>query len=151
MTFQTRLLPVTLVAWVLLAAIASTPTAAQDVPAWAQEELDEWYAAYNAQDAERLADLYSADARVGDAQGRSAIISRFESGWADQNRSCSGGFEGFQVVVDLATGWGRDTCTETPKAGGPTSTVRSRWLAVYERQANGRWLCIRDVGEREEP
>ncbi len=151
MTLQTRLLPVTLITWVLLAATASTPTVAQEVPAWAQERLDEWYAALNAQDAERFADLYSPDARFGWARGRAAIISKLESDWADMSMTCSGAFDGFQVVGDLATGWGRATCTETPKAGGPSSTFRTRWLGVYERQANGRWLILRGGGELEEP
>lgn len=121
---------------------------ADDVPSWATEQmLAPWYDAYNSQDAERLVDLYTSDARVGAASGRNEIIARFESGWADVNISCSGAYDGFQIVENLATGWGRDTCTETPKSGGESKVVHSRWLAVYERQSDGSWLCSRDIGE----
>ena len=121
---------------------------ADDVPTWAAEQLlAPWYDALNAQDVERLADTYTPDARVGDANGRSEIISSFESQWADTNISCSGAYDSFQVVGWLATGWGHDTCTETPISGGESKIVHSRWLAVYERQPDGSWLCSRDIGE----
>jgi len=123
-------------------------TAGEDIPAWAHEQLlAPWYAAYNEEDAEGIADLYTADANVGSAIGRSAIIASFEAEWADANRSCSGGFDGFRLVGDLATGWGHDVCIVTPKAGGESKTVNSRWLAVYEHQADGSWLTSRDIGQ----
>ena len=116
---------------------------AQDIPEWAQDQLDAWYEAHVSRDAEAIADLYSPDARVGDAVGRAAIIERFQNNWATDDLTCTGGFEDFVVVNDLAMGWGLDTCTA--KSGG--EAVRSKWLAVYERQADGQWLCIRDVSE----
>ena len=116
-------------------------------PDWARESLASWYERFNARDAEALADLYTADARVGDAKGRAAIIQRFQDGWAENNESCSGGYDDFVVVGSIASGWGRDTCIVTPDDGGPTTTARSNWLAMYERQPDGTWLCIRDYGE----
>lgn len=116
-------------------------------PDWAQQSLARWYDAFNARDAQALADLYAPDARVGEARGRAAIIRRFQSEWAESNASCSGDYDDFAVVGSIAAGHGRDICTVTPADGGPATTVHSRWLAMYERQADGRWLCIRDFGE----
>ena len=150
MTTKTRLNPVSLMACLILIAITGV-SSADDVPTWATEQLlAPWYDALNAQDAERLADTYTPDARVGKSSGRSEIIASFESTWADTNISCSGAYDGFQIVGWLATGWGHDTCTETPKSGGESKVVHSRWLAVYERQPDGSWLCSRDIGENTE-
>lgn len=115
-------------------------------PSWAAELLSEWYDAFNARDAGRLADIYTADARIREAQGRDAIMARFEASWAETDEVCSGSFDGFEVVGSIGVGWGRDTCTTT-SSGGDTSTSRSNWIAVYEQQDDGNWLCIRDIGE----
>ncbi len=172
MTTQNRLSPVTLVTYILLftAALACmlmlsgcggtkvlkeaqpiigirTPASAGDVPAWAQERLLAWYAAFNAEDAKGLADLYTSDARAMTVSGRSEIIAAFESQWAEHDISCSGAYDGFQIVWDLATGWGHDNCIKTPKSGGESNTGHIRWLAVYERQADGTWLCSREIAE----
>lgn len=116
-------------------------------PSWARESLASWYDRFNAQDAEGLADLYAPDARVGNARGRAEIIQRFQSEWAESSYDCSGSYDDFVVVGSLAAGWGHDTCVGTPAAGGDTETRRSRWLALYERQPDGSWLCVRDQGE----
>jgi len=115
-------------------------------PDWAREGLANWYERFNARDAEGMADLYTADARVGDVQGRAAIIRDFQNDWAEDNRSCSGGFDDFVVVGSIASGWGRDTCVGASDGGDPTTT-RSNWLSMFERQADGTWLMIRDRGE----
>lgn len=116
-------------------------------PGWARADLARWYDRFNARDAAGLADYYTADARVGDARGRAAIIAFFEAEWAENNPTCSGGFEDFVVIKNIAAGWGRDTCIVTPPDGGPTTTVHSKWLAFYEQQADGTWLCSRDRAE----
>ncbi len=147
MMMRNRLYPFPLTVCLVLFGVSATASAG-DVPAWASEQLlAPWYDAFNAQDAERLADLYTPDAQVGTGNGRSEIIAGFESQWADTKISCSGAYDGFQIVGNLATGWGRDTCTQAPKSGGESKTVHSRWLAVYERQPDGSWLCSRDLSE----
>jgi len=132
-----------------------TPASAGDVPAWAQERLLAWYAAYNAEDAKGLADLYTSDARAMTVSGRSEIIAAFESQWAEHDISCSGDYDGFQIVWDLATGWGHDNCIKTPKSGGESNTGHIRWLAFMNAKptvhgcAAARSLSLRTkIGSR---
>jgi ketosteroid isomerase-like protein len=133
--------------WKVAADMSLSTSPDGGAPAWARESLARWYETFNARDVQGLADLYTADARVGDARGRAALIQRFRAGWAESDDSCSGGYDDFVVVGSIAAGWGRDVCMVTPADGGSPTTVYSNWLAVYERQADGSWLCIRDYGE----
>jgi len=133
-------------AWKVAADMSVSTAPDGGAPAWAREQLGRWYETFNARDASGIADIYASDAVVGGAQGRTAIMARFEAEWAESEAVCSGQFDGFEVRGTIATGWGRDTCV-TPGDGGEESTVRSSWLAVYEQQADGSWLCIRDYGE----
>jgi len=134
--------------WKVAADMSLRATPHGGAPEWAQQALARWYEAFNARDADGVADQYAADARLGDARGRAAIIRRLRSEWAESNASCGGDFDDFVVVGSIATGHGRDICTVTPADGSPATTVHSRWLAVYERQPDGSWLCIRDYGQR---
>ena len=128
--------------------LSCAPVFADQAPAWAYDELlAPWYAAFNEQDAESLAKLYTPDAKVGDAKGRAQIIKNFESQWANVNITCSGNYDGFRIVGPIATGWGRDTCTVTPKSGGESRATQSKWIVSYERQPDGTWLCSRDFGQ----
>lgn len=116
-------------------------------PDWAQEMLERWYEAYNGRNAQGLADLYTADAKVGGVQGRAAIIRRYVEGWAENDESCSGAYDGWMMVGEVATGWGRDTCVTTSEDGVETVSARSNWIVVMEAQPDGTWLMIRDFGE----
>jgi ketosteroid isomerase-like protein len=133
--------------WKVAADMSLSTSSDGGAPAWARESLVDWYERFNARDAQGLADLYTADARVGDARGRAAIIKRFHAGWAENDESCSGGYDDFVVVGSIAAGRGRDMCIVKPADGGSPTTAYYNWLAVYERQADGSWLCIRDYGE----
>jgi uncharacterized protein (TIGR02246 family) len=129
-----------------------TPSRAQQAPGWARDQLAAWYAAFNAGDAKAVAALYAADAvivppGVQPIRGRAAIEAHHVSAQRDIRFSCSGGYDGFQIVAGTAVGWGHDDCTETPRAGGAAKATKSRWIAVYEKQADGSWLIVRDVGE----
>ncbi len=135
-------------AWKVAADMSLDTSPDGGAPAWAKESLARWYETFNARDAEALADLYTADARVGDARGRSAIIQSFQDDWAENDATCSGGYDDFFLVGTIAAGRGRDVCTVTPSDGSEATTVHSRWLALYEQQPDGTWLCIRDRGEQ---
>jgi len=134
--------------WKVVADMWVNATPDGGAPAWARESLSRWYETFNARDVQALADLYTSDARVGEAQGRSAIIRSFQDGWAEENAMCSGGFDDFFGVGTIAAGRGRDVCTLNPSEGGSPTTVHSNWLAIFEQQADGTWLLIRDYGER---
>lgn len=135
-------------AWKVVADMSLSQAPNGGAPEWAQTLLAGWYEDFNARDAAALASrYYTPDAKVGDARGRDAIIARFEAGWEDTNSVCSGSFSDFRVVGTVATGWGVDTCIETPADGGESRTVYSRWIGVYEQQPDGSWLATRDIGE----
>ncbi len=127
--------------WKVLADMSVSMAPDGGAPDWAVKSLSDWYAAYNARDASTIATLYARNARVGGAQGRNAIIANFRAGWAETADTCSGAYDGFEIVDDIAAGWGRDVCT---LAG---ATTLSRWLTFHERQPDGSWLMIRDRGQ----
>lgn len=130
--------------WKILTDMSVSTAPNGGAPAWAVESLERWYRAFNGREVEALADLYTMDARVADAQGRAAIIQSFEAGWAETDDACQGAFDGFEIVGTIASGWGRDFCAS--RSTGEHSSV-SRWLSVHEQQADGGWLLIRDRGE----
>jgi uncharacterized protein (TIGR02246 family) len=134
---------------VLLGLLLAAPAAleSQTAPPWAQDLLKAWYAAYNAGDVQGVARLYTEDAVVGNNRGRAAYAADLTARFAKVKSTCSGAFDGFQVAGASAVGWGRDECTESPKAGGPETKTRTKWIAAYARQPDGRWLTVRDEGE----
>ena len=148
------------IGWVsLLAALLVTvaaPAQAQTAPSWAEEQLAAWYKAFNSGDAKGVAALYAVDAIAVPAgmplvRGRAAIEAFQAAAHRETKFACSGGFSGFQVVGGTAVGWGYDNCQETLRAGGAAKTTKTRWLTAYEKQADGKWLIIRDVGETVAP
>jgi ketosteroid isomerase-like protein len=133
--------------WKVSADMSLSTSSDGGAPEWARTWSRRWYDAYNARDAQALADLYTNDAHVGEAaHGRAAIMALFESGWAEDNDTCMGQYDGFEIVGPVATAWGRDTCA-TAAAEGSSGTVRFRWIAHFEQQADGNWLATRDFGQ----
>jgi ketosteroid isomerase-like protein len=120
---------------------------AERVPTWAQEYLRAWYAAFNAGDAVAVGNLYSEDAVFGSERGRAAIVLSLKRDLAATSYKCDGGFQAIKEIAGTAVGWGIDTCTVKSRAGGPGQRTRELWLMVFERQADGRWLGIRETWE----
>lgn len=133
--------------WRVIADMSVDTSPNGGAPDWAVESLAEWYRAFNARDAEALADLYAGDARIGGAEGREEIIASFQAGWEEADEVCQGAYDGFRIVGGLASGWGRDFCTD--RATGEITSV-THWLSVHDRQADGTWLLVRDWGEEVE-
>lgn len=129
--------------WTIATDLSIDMTPDGGAPEWAVDWLEGWYVAFNGRDAQGLAAMYAPDAMVGDARGRRAIAASFQADWAEANLQCSGAYDGFRVSGDFATGWGRDVC----RAESGEVVQRSTWLAVYDRQPDGSWICIRDNGE----
>jgi uncharacterized protein (TIGR02246 family) len=136
--------------------LLSTSLWAQPVPQWAQDNLAEWYAAFNDKDFARLAQLYSKDAvvktsRGSTLRGRDAIESSFREDFEEADIEVNGLIEGAHMLRDLAVTWGHDISTTTPKGGGEAVTTKTNWLTVYEKQPDGSWLTIRETGSSAEP
>ncbi len=137
----------------LIAVFIPYTVQAQTAPKWAEDHLKAWYEAYNSGDAEGVASLYSASAIVlppddEPRKGRDEIRASFADGFQDTVYKCSGDFDGFQVMGDLATGWGHDACTETPKSGGASKETKTRWQATYRRHGDN-WLIVYETYQSE--
>ena len=124
----------------------------QTAPEWAKDHLSAWYEAFNAGDAAGVTRLYAPDAvrmppgreRV---RGQAAIQADFTGEFATTRYYCSGDYDGFQTMGDMAVAWGHDTCTATSKSDGATESTKERWLAAFERQPSGEWLIVHETWE----
>ena len=138
-----------LVAVMVAAAVGSA--SAQAIPDWARERTTAWYNAFNSGNAIALASMHAPDAvlLVGSITmtGREAIQG-FHAGQFDKVRfDCAWTIQGVSVVHRLAAIWGTDTCTETPKSGPGMRKFNGRFMTMYQLQADGSWMVIRDTGE----
>jgi len=129
---------------------------AQLVPGWITDRTEQWYSAFNAGDAAAMGRLYAPDAVLalqGEVyQGRPAIEAfhrmNFESARFDSTFS----IKGTSVVDKVAAVWGDDACIDTPKAANrPPARWQGHWLTVYQLEADGRWLIVRDSAEDARP
>jgi uncharacterized protein (TIGR02246 family) len=138
---------------VALAALSLAAPAgeASVAPAWAREFLRDWYASYNAGDATHVAGLFTVDATLGTDRGRTAIVAALNRAFVETEFGCTGHFESFRQIEDLAVGWGVDVCTETHKTDRRSKRTKERWLIVLERQGDGRWLISRETWEDLKP
>ncbi len=122
--------------------------AAEDIPKWAQETNEKWYAANQAGDADAMGHLYAEDAVLlapdQTVRGRKEIDQYHAAGFAKTRSTCTWKIDHVDQVAKLAVVWGHDSCVETPKAAGAPQTVKSRWMSVYERQQDGSWLASRE-------
>lgn len=135
----------------VMMASAVCSASAQTIPDWARERTTAWYNAFNAGNATDLANMHAPDAvlLVGGItmEGKDAI-QRFHASQFEQVRfDCAWTIQGVNVVHRLAAIWGTDTCTETPKSGPGTRKFNGRFMTMYQLQADGTWMVIRDTGE----
>ena len=149
MSSGSKIVPVVMVAMFACASGAS----AQTIPDWARERTTVWYNAFTSGNATQLADMHTPDAVLMLAgltvEGRDAI-QRFHAGQFDQVRfDCTWSIQGVSVVYRLAAVWGTDTCVETPKSGAKPVNWNGRFMTMYQLQADGRWMIIRDTGEED--
>jgi len=131
------------------AAAAADPAVV--VPKWADDFLAAWYHAYNAGNAEAVSGLFEPDATLGDDRGRRAIAASLTRAFSSASYQCQGHFEAFRQVGNTAVAWGIDACVETSKTTGVSARTKERWLAVFEQQANGKWLISRQTWEELKP
>ncbi len=134
--------------WIVVFAFAAflgaQPAGAEDIPKWAQEVNEKWYAASEAGDAEAMGRTYTVDAVLQTpdqtARGRKEIDQLHAANFAKARSTCTWKIDHVDQLEKVAAVQGHDSCVETPKAGGTPQTVKTRWMAVYERQQDGSWL-----------
>jgi uncharacterized protein (TIGR02246 family) len=140
---------------VLLLVLLVAPHAAyaQSVPEWARERTTAWYNAFNSGNAAGLAGMHTADAVLLIAgvtmEGRAAIEKFHASQFAKVKFDCKWTIQGVNVVYRIAVVWGSDTCTETPHGVPRTLNWNGRFMTVYQQQADGMWMIVRDTGEED--
>ena len=141
------------VAFLLLLLLTPRDAAAQNIPEWARERTTAWYNAFNSGNATALANMHTTDAVLLLAgitmEGRQAI-ERFHAGqFAKVSFNCNWTIQGVSVVYRLGVVWGTDICTETPKGAAKPVKWNGRFMTIYQLQADGTWMIIRDTGEED--
>jgi uncharacterized protein (TIGR02246 family) len=133
--------------------IAVGAASAQTIPDWARERTTVWYNAFNSGNAAGLAEMHTPDAVLllaGVTMAGREAIRGFHSGQFEKVRfDCTWTIQGVSVVYRLAAVWGTDMCVETPKSGSPPVKWNGRFMTMYQLQADGRWMIIRDTGEED--
>jgi uncharacterized protein (TIGR02246 family) len=120
--------------------------------------LAEWVEAFNASETERLVDLYFAEDAMGMyenipiIEGKDALLANMKREREAYDAHCeSSVVKDVRVCGDMAVVRGNDTGTGTPKDGGETFRYDSKWVAVFERQADGKWKVIWEIGNSNLP
>ena len=120
--------------------------------------LAEWVVAFNANELDRLVDFYFADNAVGmyenmpAIEGKEALLANMKAEKEKYDSTCESSVViDVRVCGDMAVVRGNDTGTATPKAGGESFKYDSKWVAVFERQPDGKWKCIWEIGNSNLP
>lgn len=139
------------------AADAEQPTTAKADPAAAKAAIQEletaWSVADNARDANAVAAFYADDAQSLATDkptlvGNAAIKKDIEEGFAKREK-------GSKVSYDVMYVYASDNhITEVGKINRMDSTGKTtstgKYMAVWEKR-DGKWLCIRDIGNEDAP
>ena len=120
--------------------------------------LDDFYEAHYAGDIDTLVSFYTEDAmRIAPDMplqvGKEAIKKYFEREMKQYDMQVNDDFdyvdddrvEEVLVSGDLGMARGADIITATPKEGGESSKSIVRWVAIYERQADGTWKIVCEI------
>jgi uncharacterized protein (TIGR02246 family) len=114
--------------------------------------LAEWVEAFNANELDRLADFYFAEDALGmyenipTLEGKEAILTNMKVEKEKYGSTCeSSVVKEVRVCGDMAVVRGNDTGIITPEAGGESFGYDSKWVAVFERQPDGKWKCIWEI------
>ena len=119
--------------------------------------LDQFDTLINAGEPERLVSLNYAENAVrmpSDEpmlKGKAAILAWFKKGAEQYNYQLDNVMVDVKVDGNLAYSRGIATGTRTAKEGGETFNFQSKWMAAYERQADGTWKVIADIFNNDNP
>lgn len=113
--------------------------------------------AYAAGDADAVVSTYYADnairmlSNLPALKGKDAIRARWRSSFDLYTMVWEDTVEDARVTGNWAVVRGSGTGTYTYKATGMSRTAKSKWVAIYERQADGGWKCITDCTNSDLP
>ena len=123
-----------------------------------RESEIQWARAWQAKDIEKIVSHYADDAFVELAgvpimSGKDAIRARVSKTFADRNFALS--FEPVQVEVskggDLAYSRGAYTATSTDPTTNRPVTAIGKYVILYRKERDGRWVAIHDINNRDAP
>ena len=122
-----------------------------------REMVEAWDASYNGRDADAMAAQFTEDAvrmnpNAAALQGRGAIRADFVAEWESGvlGRDAQGELSAILVSGDMAAVRGTWANTSTP-VDGESFQVRGYWIAVYQRQDDGAWKCVWNMGTSASP
>ena len=130
-------------------AVAGRPLVAQEVPAWAQEAEEQWFAAIEAGEVSTLQRSLTEDAAImfpaKTVRGREKLDGFLEALFmAGQVKSCEWQIEDVEEVDRTVVVVTRSRCQVEVRQGNRGDTEsRYRVIKVYERQADDMWLIVR--------
>ena len=111
---------------------------------------DEWDAAMNAGDIEKLVSFFTDNAvnippNEPALIGKEAIREWFQQDFDQFTMEEDGTVVDVQVAGDLAFTRGTWTIIRTPKAGGESLESKGCWVTIYRKQTDGTWKCIGNI------
>ena len=135
--------------------VDEVPSTEADVAA-IKAEVEKFDVAWNSQDVEALLSLYSEDAvrmppNEAEEVGKEAIRESFQRFFDEMISEGNSVTVDVRVAGDLAYARGTWLGTDTPKAGGESVQEDSKWLEVLQRQADGSWQIICEMGSSNKP
>jgi ketosteroid isomerase-like protein len=148
--------PITLVLGMLLSACqpqGSDSEAATDAEYEAPDfaAMNEAYgAAMSSGDAEALGMLYAEEAvsmppNEPSLVGKASIVADAAEGFAAMSSSLTSQSEGSYLMGDVAVEWGTYSFSGTMVDSDVTVSQDGKYVAIYERQADGSWKIVRDI------
>ena len=77
--------------------------------------------------------------------GTAAIQATLEKAYARSTENIRNVIDDVRVAGGFAVAKGAYEGTSTPKAGGPASPEKGKFVTLYERQADGSWKAVWDI------
>jgi len=117
---------------------------------------DAFISAFNAGDAETIADQYAPDAVVlpqnqQAVTGHDAIVSLNKATFDQYTPKISVTSAETKIFGDVAFDRGTYTIELTPKAGGNPINDEGKYLIIIQRQPDGSWKVTRDIDNSSKP
>jgi len=120
--------------------------------------LDEWVVLFNAGDFEKLVSVWYAEDAVSMhpnqpiLEGREAILADYKNTREREDMQCDSSIaEDVRVSGDMAFARGNESYTVAPKDGGEPTKYDFKGVIIFERQPDGTWKCICEIGNSNLP